>query len=421
MKYFTASELLNRRLVSKAWNKCAIIRYRTIVPMTLTTSEQDMGVITDTYKSLELGSVVTALKINTRMNRGIYAMLTRIGTDIQDLEVQMTKTKKSSTIILVSLLDLEIILEQLPNVKRLTIRNLPKSLPNVTFIPNTTLSKLVYIGLDQPSTKQPQYTKSFLEQLLRGPNVTTIGILSNDTKWNNGVRPILKTLQHFPKPRIDGLMYSIDFGGSVRSSDLDFLAEKYKVVSMTVGTCKIDSNVLNTALTRMYDSLVHFTMDVLIGGEFPLIFPIMEDLVVLNILCTRRLIITDAPSRRKLFPKLIEVAGNEYLFQKLFMNGSVYQKTKTCKLSFSTQLEGNNMSILNVSAVFPNLTKLIVDADCSWCGIKGIVTSLPKLNKLVYTFGNHVKMGQWVRKQMLTEVLSFHDKGKLSVSIVNIK
>ena len=413
MKYFTTNELLNRRLVSKVWNKCAIIRYRRTVPMTLTTSEQDMRVINDTYKSSELGSVVTALKINTRLNKSIETMMTRIGAYITDFEVEMTKPKKgtSSTINFVSLQNLKNILEKLPNITRLTIRNLPKSLPEINFVPSSTISKLVYIGLDQPSNEQPQYTKPFLEQLFRGPNVTTVGILSTDSSWNNGVRPILQILHHYPKSRIAGLMYSIDFEGSIRSSDL-YLLEKFNLVSMIVGTCKLDSNVLNTALARMYDSLVHFTMDVLIGGDdIPLIFPEMEDLIILNILCTRRVVINDAPSGSKLFPKLIEMAGNEYLFQKLFMNGPVYYKIRTCKLSFCAQVE-NKMTVLNIATVFPNLTRLIVDADCSWCGIKSIVTELPRLNKLVYTFGKDIQFRQWVKKQGLTEVLSFHGKGR---------
>ena len=421
MTYLSIEELLICRQVSKLWNKCAISRVRRTVPITLITGEQDFNAINDAYKSAELGSVVTTLNINSRLNSGLIVMLTRIGIHITDLEVQMMQKEINSRRRTnnISLYDLKFILELLPNLTKLTIRNLPLSLPDITFTTNTTSSKLVYIGLDQPPSAHPQYTKSFLQQLLSGSKINNIGILCADSNWNTGLQPVLEALH---RPRV---IRNMEFGGRVRSIDLNLL-DQFQLEVLSMKTCVLDSNGLTTTLSRMAKSLLTLTIGVLIGEyeanstsmeDYPLNFPRMDDLAVLNILCTRGVVIARAPVQQNLFPKLYEMAGNEYVFQKLFTNGAVYDSVKTVKLSFCAQLE-NTMYVLDIAAAFPNLMTLLVDSECAWCGIIGIITALPKLKRLVYTFGKDIKMRQWVTKQKMTNVLSLRGKCKRHVSNV---
>ena len=234
MTYLSVNELLTCRRVSKVWNKCAISRIRLIVPITLTTSVQDFNVINDTYKSAELGSVVTSLNVDSPMSIGITGMLTRIGIHITDLEVQMMKkemnSKRTNNI---SLHDLKFILEHLPNITKLTIRNLPLSLPDIPFVPLDTISNLEYVGLDQPPSAQPQYTKSFLQQLLSGNEINNIEILCADSNWNTGLRPVLESLD---RTRI---IRNMDFAGRVRSIDLNLLDQSISSVLPVIGRgCK---------------------------------------------------------------------------------------------------------------------------------------------------------------------------------------
>ena len=76
-----------------------------------------------------------------------------------------------------------------------------------------------------------------------------------------------------------------------------------------------------SALGRIDHFPLQYKVDILFDKvDNALIFPKMENMKILSILSILRLVVVDASSGLKLFPKLIEIAGNKYLFQQLFMN-----------------------------------------------------------------------------------------------------